>query len=898
MPKNIITLDEQKFEFAVGETILDISRRNGIFIPTLCYLKGAKATGACRICIVEIEGARTFAPACAMPAADGMAVHTNSPAVLESRRTILALLLQQGNHNCAIALEHSGEWTEFQERAKTYDQSTDLCPAYGGCKLQSYAYRYQVDPSDFIRLETEHSMEMASPLIVRDFSRCILCGRCVDACNVIQVNNAITHGYRGARAKIVAMGDEPMERSECVFCGQCIQACPVAALVEKKSRYRIRPWEARHVRTTCYYCGVGCQLDLHIKGNQIMKVTAADDALPNLGRLCVRGRFGHDYLRSPERLTHPMIRENGELRKATWNEALNLVAAKVKEIKAEDGPEAIAGICSAKLTNEALFLMQKLFRAAIGSNHLASPHAFSALNHAFGEFEEAKRMILIGSDVTVENPVAGTFIKRAARNGCRLVVIDSRSTKIGNFASLNLCVKEGTESVLINGIIRQLCERGREALDEFKKICESFSLDSVAEITGLSPEDIQAAVDVLDSDESTMLVYGTQVVSLAPQFVGMQAMLGNLGRICGGVNYLGDLNNTQGACDMGLMPGYLPGYASVEDDEARKPFEELWGVSLNKTAGLNFADMLRNISGHSQEAQKRIRLLYLVGEDLVFREAVIPGVRKALESLDFLVVQDILRSESMKYADVVLPTAAWSEDEGTYTNCERRVSRMRSAVAGPGETKPDTWIFTQLACRLGQTWPDRSSKEIWEKEIISLVPQLQGFTYSKIENGGLQWLLPTSTAPAPPTPKIDGFASCSALPGLFNYHHRILLEHCEELPKSLAHAEDISHQAARIKPLELTAEFITLLEVEGKKDEKSRIDDILATYRTRRGVSRFKGSLASCRLRCKTTLPMVWVSLLRMYSALSHSIPFLLWFPGAGTSSGSVWARLVLSRVP
>jgi formate dehydrogenase major subunit len=835
MSENIITIDGRKLEFAPEETILEVSRRNGIFIPTLCHLKGAKPTGACRVCLVEIEGARTLAPACAMPTGKNMVVHTNSPSVLEARRTILALLLQHGNHNCAIATESSKAWTEFQEKAERYDQSTELCPAHSACKLQTYAYRYQVDHGNFVRLGTEYSMEMASPLIVRDFSRCILCGRCVDACNVIQVNDAITHGYRGMRAKIVTKGDQPMERSDCVYCGQCIQACPVAALVEKKSRYKIRPWEARHVRTTCYYCGVGCQLDLHIKDNQIMKVTGVEDAFPNFGRLCVRGRFGYDFVQSPERLSHPMIRENGELRKASWDEALDLIASKIIQIKEQDGPEAIAGICSGKSTNEALFLMQKLFRSVIGSNHLNCLHAFRGLNHSFDEFEQAKRMILIGCDVTEENPVAGTFIKRAVKNGCRLIVVDTHPTKIGGFAAVHLLVNEGTELVLMVGIIQQLFERGRDGPDELRKIAESYPFDTVAGITGLSPEDIKAAIDILNADEPTMLIYGTKVASLAQTFARLQGMLGNLGLDYGGVNYLGDLNNSQGACDMGLMPDYLPGYLSLEDHKARKPFEDAWGTSLNKKAGLDLADMIRNMSGNLTASEKRIRLLYLLGEDLILREPVMPGIRKALESVDFLVVQDILCGETINYADVVLPVAAWSEDEGTYTNCERRVSRMRFAVPGPGETKPETWIFTRIARRLGHDWLEVSSKVIWEKEIVPLVPQLAGMTYSRIENGGLRWPLFESSSTGPPFPFGYGLATHSTAAGSFNYHHRILLEHCEGLLESLPRKKEISDQITPMNPLEVNKTFVKLLEVEEKEDEKARIDEILGTYKIRRG---------------------------------------------------------------
>ncbi|HEJ83015.1 MAG TPA: 4Fe-4S dicluster domain-containing protein, partial [Desulfobacteraceae bacterium] len=303
MPENIITIDGRQLEFEPEETILEVARRNGIFIPTLCHIKGARPTGACRICVVAVEGARALLPACATPAAPKMVVHTHSPSVIEARRTIIALLLQSGNHNCAIATNRSQDWTSFQQQVADYDQSEDLCPAHSACNLQAYAYKYQVDTTGFVRAKTDYPMEMASPLIIRDFSRCILCGRCVEACNTIQVNNAIAHGFRGARAKIVAMGNDNLQRSDCVFCGECIQACPVAALVETKSRYKIRPWEARHVRTTCHYCGVGCQLDLHIKDDKIMKVTGVEDARPNQGRLCVKGRFGYDFVQSPDRLT-------------------------------------------------------------------------------------------------------------------------------------------------------------------------------------------------------------------------------------------------------------------------------------------------------------------------------------------------------------------------------------------------------------------------------------------------------------------------------------------------------------------------------------------------------------------------------------------------------------------
>ncbi|MDY7038447.1 MAG: molybdopterin-dependent oxidoreductase, partial [Thermodesulfobacteriota bacterium] len=657
MSENIITINGRELSFAPEETILDVAKKNGIFIPTLCHIKGARPTGACRICIVEVEGARAFIPSCSTPAANKMVVHTNSPAVLEARRTVLALLLQSGNHNCSIADKNSLEWSDFQQQTENYDQSRELCPAHSACKLQAYAYLYQADTSGLTRAKTEYPIEMASPLIIRDFSRCIRCGRCVDACNSIQVNNAISHGFRGAESKIIAMGDSSLDKSECVFCGECLQSCPVAALVEKKSRYKIRPWEARHVRTTCHYCGVGCQLVLHIKDDKIMKVTGAEQALPNLGRLCVKGRFGYDFLQSPERMKQPKIRKKGKLRKVSWDEALDLVASKIKEAKQKDGPESIAGICSSKSTNESVYLMQKLFRTAIGSNQLASPQAAAGLNNPIGDLEKTKRILLVGCDITETNPVAGTFIKRAAKNGCQLIVVNSKPTKIGEFANSHLIVKEGTESVLINGFIQELLTRGRKGSEEISNTAKNFSPESVQETTGISKNDMKTAVDILNSHETMMLVYGSSVASAAGAFVNLQEILGNLDKECGGVSFMGDMNNSQGACDMGMSPDYLPGYGRIDDDSARKPFEESWSCTLNNNPGLTFADMISNMNGTGKESGKKINLLYCVGENLVLTEPAFPGIKKALESVDFLIVQDIINNEMTEYADVILPAA-------------------------------------------------------------------------------------------------------------------------------------------------------------------------------------------------------------------------------------------------
>jgi formate dehydrogenase major subunit len=370
MQEKQFSLNQQNVTFRQGQTILEAAEAAGVQIPTLCHLKGATPTGACRICVVEVKGARTLVPACSTPVTPGMEVQTESPRVVAARKTVLELLLSSGNHNCAVTGGQGTDWTEFQLKSRQIEGTDELCPAWGDCRLQDLAFRYQVNGARFAAPDHYIPAETANPMIIRDFSRCILCGRCVQACNEIQVNRAISFGYRGRESKIVAAGDRPLAQSECVFCGECVQACPVGALVEKKAIPAFRPWQTKTVRTTCPYCGVGCQQLLHIKDDRIVKVTGVENAEPNQGRLCVKGRFGYDFIYSPERLKTPLIRENGQFREASWDEALDLVAEKFKQIIAESGPDALAGVSCARSINEDSYQMQKLFRAAFKTNNI------------------------------------------------------------------------------------------------------------------------------------------------------------------------------------------------------------------------------------------------------------------------------------------------------------------------------------------------------------------------------------------------------------------------------------------------------------------------------------------------------------------------------------------------
>jgi predicted molibdopterin-dependent oxidoreductase YjgC len=368
--ENSILINGNPFSFEPGETILEVARRNSIDIPTLCHLKRATPTGGCRMCVVEVKGARSLVAACAAPVAPNMEVQTETPKVIEARRMVLQLLLSSGNHNCAVSGSTANNWTEFQLNVIKAEDDTELCPVWGDCRLQDLAFRYQVTGEDFEPTETAYPVETANPFIMRDFSRCIQCGRCVQACNEVQVNQAIHFGYRGAATKIIAAGDRPYINSDCVFCGECVQACPVGALVEKDARYEARPWETRKVRTTCSYCGVGCQIYLHVKENRVVKVSGVEEAAPNYGSLCVKGRFGFDFIHAPDRIKTPFIKDNGTLREASWDEALDLVARKLGDIKAQHGADTIGFLTSARITNEENYIAQKFARAVVQTNNV------------------------------------------------------------------------------------------------------------------------------------------------------------------------------------------------------------------------------------------------------------------------------------------------------------------------------------------------------------------------------------------------------------------------------------------------------------------------------------------------------------------------------------------------
>ncbi|MDD5707017.1 MAG: NAD(P)H-dependent oxidoreductase subunit E [Kiritimatiellae bacterium] len=806
MPDPTLTLNGRTLPFVPGETILEVARRHGIFIPTLCHLDNAHPTGACRVCVVEVEGARTLAPACAMPAAPNMVVRTDSPVVISARRQVLGMLLQSGNHNCASRRRDVAEWTGFQQEVHAYDGSDELCEVYGDCRLQSYSYRYQVDSKGLVALPPRYPLEAAGPLIVRDFSRCILCGRCIQACNDIQVNNAISHGYRGVRAKIIAMGDSTLERSECVACGECVQVCPVGALVEKKARYRIRPWQAQHVRTTCSYCGVGCQMTLHVKDDTIHKVTGVASGAPNLGRLCARGRYGYDFVHSPQRLTRPRVRTGDVLREATWDEALDRVRGIIAETVSGNGSGAVAMICSARSSNESLYGWQKLMREVVGSPNVVAPFAAGGMQAPLQAIERAPVTLLIASDLTVENPVAATYLKRGVKAGRSLIVIDHRETAMARHATLRLAARPGTETLLVNGLINAILARGRRAEHgDLAASVAAFGPAAVEAATGVPAAQLAAAVELLDADAPTMLIYGAGVSHAAPRFAALQGLLGNLDRDDGGIHHIGAQANALGAFYMGLAPDLTPG-----------------GIEPTQTAGMTFEELIADLA---RATPPRVRCLVISGENLAYGAAANPEIARALARIEHLIVIDNLESETQQHAAVVLPAAAWAEEDGTVINAEHRIQRFVRAIPPVGEAKPETWIATQLANRLGQTWPERSAQAWWDDVIVAAIPVLAGVRYAELGSEGALW------------PARNGSrVGARTVPWLgYNYVHRTLIENCTGVLESLPQHSGLGEHAPVDDPATIRTAYDEFLAQERLTEHREAIDAVLATYRPRPG---------------------------------------------------------------
>jgi len=729
-------------------TILDVAKKEGIYIPTLCYHPALTPQSACRVCLVEIEREKVLQPACSFKVRENMVIHTNTPKVIEARRVSLDLIISNHPLDCMT------------------------CDIAGNCELQDLAYEFGIKESEFKGRSIEYNIDETNPFIIRDFNKCILCRRCIRVCEEIQNRRVLGVTNRGFNTKIIADFDLPLQDSTCEFCGQCVAVCPVGALTPKIATGEGREWEFKKINTVCPYCGVGCRFDLNIKDEKIVKVTSNPDNSVNEIALCVKGRFGFDFVNHPDRLKSPLIKRNGRFEEASWDKALDYVANKFIEIRKIEGSDAFAVLSSAKCTNEENYLLQKFTRAVLGTNNidhcarLCHAPTVTGLATAFGSgamtnsiediTSKAKAYFVIGSNTTEQHPVIGIKIRKAVREGAKLIVADPREVDIAKIAKIHLKHRPGTDIALLNSLMnviideelwdKEFVEKRTEGFEELKETVSEYSPQKVEKITGVPAKDIIKSAMILANNKPTSLIYAmgiTQhicghlnVLSCA----NLQMLLGNMGIPGGGVNPLRGQNNVQGACDMGALPNVYPGYQSVTSKDNQSKFEHFWNVELKKEPGLTVVEMM------NEAGKGNIKAMYIMGENPMVSDPDVNHVRKCLESLEILVVQDIFLSETAKLADVVLPGVSFAEKDGTYTNTERRVQLLNKAIKPIGNSKPDWKIICELSTKLGYPMKHNSTKEIMD-EMASVTPIYGGISHERLDANGIQWPCPDKEHP-------------------------------------------------------------------------------------------------------------------------------------------------------
>jgi formate dehydrogenase alpha subunit len=763
-----LTIDGQEIEAQAGMTVLEAAKLAGIYIPTICSDPDLKPYGGCRLCVVEIEKMRGLPIACTTPATEGMVVHTNTPAVNEVRRNVIQLLLADHPSECLIC--------DRRERCSPYDiclrnvavtERCVTCAKNGHCELQTVVDYLGVHEIPFRRTQRSYTIDDSNPFFYRDLNKCILCSKCVRVCDEVVGASAIAIINRGYASKVAVFGDKPMlDSSTCVSCGECVVHCPVAALMPKEDKL---PTE--EVATTCTYCGVGCGMYLGVREGRVISVRGSRDKTVNNGFLCVKGRFGFDFIHHPDRLKTPLIKKDGKFVEASWDEALELAASKLAKYR----PEELAVISSAKCTNEENYLAQKFARAVLGTanvDHCARLcHAPSvagllqsfgsgAMTNSINEFRDSRCFLAIGTNTTEAHPIISLEIKRAVNNGAKLIVANPREIDMVRWSYLWLKQRPGTDVPLLMGMMKVIVDEGLadqafieercENFDEFKKSLKKFGLDFVEKTTGVPKDKIVEAARIYATEKPSAILYAMGITQHSHgtdnviATANLAMLTGNIGKPGTGVNPLRGQNNVQGACDMGALPNVYPGYQAVTDADINQKFESAWGAELPDKSGLTITEIV------DAAETRKIKAIYIIGENPLLSEPNITHAKEALEKLDFLVVQDIFISETAELADVVLPGVSFAEKEGTFTNTERRVQRVRKAVEPAGDSRPDWLITCQLAQRMGSSGFDFNSPAQIMDEIASLTPSYGGISYQRLEEGGLQWPCPTLEHPGTP----------------------------------------------------------------------------------------------------------------------------------------------------
>jgi len=643
-----VSIDGKIIEVEEGASILNAAKIGDIDIPNLCYDErlDIKTGQACRICMVEVEGSNKLFPSCGTQVFDGMVVKTDTENLKNIRRMLLELILVDHPLDCMT------------------------CNKNGNCKLQDYCYRYDVKGSRFSEfkkkgIDISNELDDTNEFYYFDASKCILCGKCVRICSDLQCVDAIELNGRSDNTHVTPEFDKNLKDSSCVSCGNCVSACPVGALMPKYKE-KFRTWEVSKVRTTCPYCGVGCQMYLIVKDNKVVGVEPVEGKLANNGLLCVKGKFGSGFINHPDRLKTPLIKKDGKFIEAEWDEAISLIAEKAKEAKKNNGADSCAGFSSARCTNEENYLFQKMVRAVFKTNNvdhcarlchastvagLATTFGSGAMTNSIGEVLGSDVIYVSGSNTTETHPVIGANIKQALKNGVKLIVAEPRMIELAARADIFLQIKPGTNVAINNGIMHVIIEEGLQDKEYIKKrtenyealeeIVKSYTPERVGKICGVDPEDIKKAARLYAGAKKASIFFSMGVTQHSTGTHGVMSMAnlamlcGNVGIESGGVNPLRGQNNVQGACDLGALPGDLPGYQKVNNPEIIKKFEKAWDTKLSTEQGLTITEIMKN------GEEGKIKFLYIMGENPMISDPDLNHVKKALEKIDFVVVQDI-----------------------------------------------------------------------------------------------------------------------------------------------------------------------------------------------------------------------------------------------------------------
>lgn len=740
-PAVTFTLNGREVSAQPGESLLKVAQREGFDVPHLCYKDGLEPAGNCRACMVEIKGERVLAPSCCRFPAEGMQVQTESERALRAQRTVLELLQ-----------------SDMPETDYTRDNELDQWAA----KLEVGKPRFA--PRERVAADLSH------PAIAVNLDACIQCTRCLRACRDEQVNDVIGLALRGDEARIVFDMDDPMGASTCVACGECVQACPTGALMPARDAALAVP--DKQVDSVCPYCGVGCQLTYNVKDNRILFVEGRDGPA-NHQRLCVKGRYGFDYVQHPQRLTVPLVRREGVpkrgdfvmdpdhvmdvFREATWEEALALAGGKLTQIRDTHGKRALAGFGSAKGSNEEAYLFQKLVRTGFGSNNvdhctrLCHASSVAALLEGIGsgavsnpvmDVDKAEVVIVIGANPSVNHPVAASWIKNAVKNGTKLIVADPRRSDLARFAHRFLQFKPDADVALLNALMHVIVAEGLVdkdfidqrtiGFDELQRNVAAYSPELMAPVCGIEAETIREVARLYATSKASMILWGMGVsqhvhgTDNARCLIALALMTGQIGRPGTGLHPLRGQNNVQGASDAGLIPMMYPDYRRVDDPSAIESFEALWGMPLDRQPGLTVVEVMQAIE------RGEVRGMYIMGENPAMSDPDAEHAREALASLDHLVVQDIFLTETAYLADVVLPASAFPEKTGTFTNTDRTVQLGRQALNPPGQARQDLWIIQQMAAQLGLDWHYDSVADVFD-EMRHAMPSIGGVTWERLE---------------------------------------------------------------------------------------------------------------------------------------------------------------------